>query len=450
MIGNIQGILLITALLAGVIGVAECWTRFRNPETEYSRKFVHFFVGIVCLALPWLVRSPWTVALIALGFAVVLGFGEKKGYLQCLGRVRRASHGSEYYPVAVAVLFVMSEGRPWLYVASLLVLSVSDACAALVGGRYGRILFQVGEKDFKSFEGSVFFWLITFQVLQITLLLMTDLPRLTCILAALIVSVLLTGVEAVSAEGSDNFFVPVLTGYILLKVTMKSSDDIIFQTFSLVVLFLVLTWMIAAFKLFSVREAILFLLNAYAYWSLGSFDWALPVLITYILYTLIRYIAPNRTGHEVHTDSMLRVFAVPFSVLIIAEVFDFYGMLYGPFLLASVLALVFSGWIYLLRNHYLKAANRTYLALFSGMLVLPIVVVPAALRIGSLPWLALAWMSLIAGLCSMGYDRMVGEKFSSELRSDWANPMWMLQLSAVVSLTVLQKACIVPIWMLNQ
>jgi len=443
---ELQGILIITALLGSVIGIAECWARFGNPEPEWCRKFVHLFVGIGCLALPWLVRSPWTVAAVAAGFAGILGIGEKKALLQCLGKVRRASHGSEYYPVAVAALFVMAEGRPWLYVASLMVLSVSDACAALVGGRYGRIIYRVGDKDFKSLEGSIFFWLITFQVLQITLLLMTDLPRLTCILSALIVSVLLTGVEAVSAEGSDNLFVPVLTAYILLKITMKSADEIVFQTFSLGILFAVLTWMISAFRLFSVREAILFLLNTYAYWSLGSLDWALPVLINFALYTLFRALAPNRTGHEVQTASLLRVFAVPLSTLIIADIFRLHGLLYGPFLLASALTLIFSGWIYMLRNHYLPPAVRSYAAIFSGLLVLPAAVVSATIRIDITPWLSLLWMSLLAVLFTLAYARMVEKNFLSEARSDWANPMLLLQLLAVIVLIGLQAAGASPSW----
>jgi dolichol kinase len=443
---EIEGVLIITAILVSVIGVAECWARLGNPEPEWCRKFVHLFVGISCLALPWLVRSPWSVTGIAAGFAAILGIGEKKGYLQCLGKVRRDSHGSEYYPVAVAVLFVMAEGRSWLYTAAILVLSVSDACAALVGGRYGRIIYRVGEKDCKSLEGSLFFWLITFQVLQLTLLLMTDLPRINCILASLIVSVLLTGVEAVSAEGSDNLFVPVLTSYILLKITMKSSDELLFQTVSLGVLFFVLTWMIVAFRLFSVREAILFLLNTFAYWSLGSLDWALPVLINFGIYTVLRFLAPNRNRHEVQTASLLRVLAVPLSMLTIAELFKLHDVLYGPFLLASVLTLIFSCWIYLLRNDYLSTDYRAYLAFFGGMLILPVIVISATVRIDPIPWPSVYWMSFFAGIFSMSYDRMIGENFSSELRSVWADPMWLLQLLAVVLLIGLQSAGAASLW----
>jgi dolichol kinase len=441
-----QGILIITLLLASVIIVAECWARIGNPEPEWCRKFVHLFVGIACLLLPWLVHSAWAVVVLAFGFAGILGIGEKKGYLQCLGKVKRASHGSEYYPVAVALLFLLANGRVWLYVASLLVLSVSDACAALVGGRYGRIIYQVGNRDCKSLEGSIFFWLITFQVLQVTLLLMTDLPRLTCILTALIVSILLTGVEAVSSEGSDNLFVPLLTGYILLKITMKSADEIVFLTISLGLLFFVLTWMIAAFRLFSAREAILFLLNAYAYWSLGSIDWALPVLINFAFYTLLRFLLPNRTGHEILTASLLRVLAVPLSMLIIADILKLHEMLYGPFLLASVLTLVFSSWIYLLRNNYLFSNIKIYLAFFGGMLILPLVVLAATIRIEGIPWLSVIWMSLFTGVFSMGYDWLVGEKFSSELRSEWANPMCLLQLLAVLCLLGLQITGVAPLW----
>ena len=58
----------------------------------------------------------------------------------------RKSRGAEYYPLSVFLVFVMTPGRPWLYLAAVLVLAVGDAFAALIGSRYGVIRYEVEDE----------------------------------------------------------------------------------------------------------------------------------------------------------------------------------------------------------------------------------------------------------------------------------------------------------------
>ena len=101
-----------------------------------------------------------------------------------------------------------SLGEPVLYVLPILVLTFSDAVAALIGVSYGRRLFAV-EDGTKSLEGVVMFFLITFILAMITLLLMTDIPRVGVILLSLVVAAFGSLIEADSWRGLDNLFVPV-------------------------------------------------------------------------------------------------------------------------------------------------------------------------------------------------------------------------------------------------
>ena len=132
--------------------------------------------------------------------AAVFALAARTDLLPSLHDVERKSRGVEYYPLAVALTFFLTQGRPWLYLAALLVLAIGDASAALVGSRYGRIRYEVEQSE-KSLEGSAVFLLVAFLAIHLPMLLMTDLPRPICVLAALLVAILVTGFEAISLEG---------------------------------------------------------------------------------------------------------------------------------------------------------------------------------------------------------------------------------------------------------
>ena len=87
-------------------------------------------------------------------------------------------------------------------------LTLSDAAAALIGTRYGRKLFAV-EAGTKSLEGVAMFFLVTWIVAMVLLLLMTDIGRVNVVLLSLAVAAFGALVEADSWRGFDNLFVPV-------------------------------------------------------------------------------------------------------------------------------------------------------------------------------------------------------------------------------------------------
>jgi phytol kinase len=69
----------------------------------------------------------------------------------------RRSLGEVYFPAAVAVLFCLSHQTPLLFCIPILMLTLADAVAALIGVRYGRLRYQTLEGQ-KSAEGSITFF----------------------------------------------------------------------------------------------------------------------------------------------------------------------------------------------------------------------------------------------------------------------------------------------------
>jgi phytol kinase len=297
---------------------------------------------VACLFFPFLVQSPWVVLALALPLTLLFVAGSRFGFLQSLHGVARRSRGAEYYPLAVFLVFLMTQGRPWLYLSAVLVLAVGDAFAALIGGRYGVVRYEV-EDETKSLEGSLVFLVIAFLAIHLPTLLLTDLPRPVCVLAALLVAALVTGFEAISLAGADNLFVPLAVAVILGKITTKPLSEVVYQNLSLLAICSGVGLAVWRFRSFNVGGAIAFILFAYGTWSLGSWVWTLPVLVGFAGYLAawLRFATPGHaSGLKVRI--IARALLPPFSLLLLANSLRRGETFFAPYLAASAAVLAFS------------------------------------------------------------------------------------------------------------
>jgi phytol kinase len=340
--GDLRGALILSAVFLFLLALAEAWRRLGQPKAEWTRKLVHVAGGIVCLLFPFLIRSPWVVLAMALALTGIFSLAAHTGALRSLHAVERRSRGVEYYPLAVWLVFLLTADRPWLYLSAILVLAVGDAFAALVGGKYGVLRYEV-EDEHKSLEGSLVFLVVAFLAIHLPTLLLTDLPRATCVLAALLVAVLVTGFEAISLGGLDNVFVPLAVVIVLDKITSKPLPEIVFQNLSLAVIIVVVAVLVARVSFFNVGGAITIILYAYGTWSLGSWHWALPVFAGLICYLVlwVRVASPDRAP-RLKVRVVARALLVPFLFLAVANGTGRHDVLFGPYLAASACVLVFS------------------------------------------------------------------------------------------------------------
>jgi dolichol kinase len=152
------------------------------------------------------------VVLVAVSIVVMLIIRTRRSVASGIGSVlhsvERKSYGEIYLSLAVGFLFFRSAGQPILYVLPIAVVTLSDAAAALVGTAYGRRHFAV-EGGIKSIEGVATFFVVTWLVAMILLLLMSDVPRATVVALAFLVAGFGALVEAQSWQGLDNLFVPI-------------------------------------------------------------------------------------------------------------------------------------------------------------------------------------------------------------------------------------------------
>jgi phytol kinase len=200
-----------------------CWFDRRGAgAAELSRKLLHVAMGLILCPLPWLFGDrPWPVIVLC-GIYVALLIARR--FLAALDNhvggvidgVGRRSVGEFLFPISIALVFTLAGGDRVNYLAPILVLTLADAAAAVIGRRYGMWPYAAPGGQ-KSLEGSLAFAIVAFASMHLTLLLLGSGGRIESVLVAIIAAMALTIVEAVVTGGWDNLLVPV-GAWLLLKM----------------------------------------------------------------------------------------------------------------------------------------------------------------------------------------------------------------------------------------
>lgn len=202
------------------LGLLRAYQVRAEPSPEFVRKLFHLGGGALGLAMPWLFDAVWPV--LVLGAACVAVFATLRlvpslaaGPGQVLSAVKRSTLGEFWFVTSFCLLFWLAAGDRLLYSVPLLLLTVADTAAALVGAEYGKLRFATHEGE-KSLEGSVAFLLVAFLSVHIPVLLVEGTGRAESLLIAFTLALMVTLAEAVTWWGLDNLVIP-LFAYGLLK-----------------------------------------------------------------------------------------------------------------------------------------------------------------------------------------------------------------------------------------
>ena len=264
---NITVVLVALPILALVLRF--CQRRF-HLEPETVRKLFHVGAGLISLSLPWLFDAVWPVLLlwaISVGTFVLVRRVQslESGVGQVLHAVQRRSGGEFWFLSGVVLVFLLADGDKLLFVIPVLILTVADTAAALVGVAYGRHRYKV--LDWKSVEGSITFFLAAFLCTHFLLLLWGDVGRQDSVIIAAHVAFVLMLVDATAWRGSDNLLIPVV-GFVLLDAFLGSGVSDL--GLHLAVLVGLLGFVCAHGARFSSHTVISMVLAGYAWWALSG------------------------------------------------------------------------------------------------------------------------------------------------------------------------------------
>jgi phytol kinase len=276
-----------------------------NPEL--SRKLIHIGMGLVTVLFPWLFVDVWAVCVLCLSFIAVLflirkapPFRQRFGHI--LGGVQRQSWGEFYFPIAVAIVFTFAHQQRVWYVISLLVLTLGDAAAALVGIQYGRSRYQTDD-GWKTIEGSLAFFVVALPATLIPALWLGNESLLHASIMAVCVGVLGALVEAISWRGLDNLFLPVATLVMLFRFAHLDTRELLPRPFvALGLLALLIFWR----RRTTLRDGALAgaALTLYLFWAIGGWAWLLPPLVIALAYTFLPF-RPQRLPSDTHGNLVI-------------------------------------------------------------------------------------------------------------------------------------------------
>jgi phytol kinase len=202
--------LIFTLVVIFILLVAsEFWWRKHAVHGEFSRKFTHITVGSFVAFWPFFLS--WNeIRFLSLSFFVVVAISKYLHIFKAIHSVQRPTWGELYFALAVGAVSVVTHNK-WIYMASLLQMSLADGLAAVMGVRYGKQSYLVFGHT-KSLVGSLTFFIVSLAILVSFIELSGVQPGLLFVIGTAAAAAI---VENLAARGLDNLIVPLLVAILL-------------------------------------------------------------------------------------------------------------------------------------------------------------------------------------------------------------------------------------------
>lgn len=212
MILSILWTLLSLAAIACILYFAERGARAKHLHPELTRKFVHVTVGSFIAFWPFYL-SWGIIAGLSLLFMAAIALSMRYDILRSIHSVQRTSKGELLFALAIGVTALLATNK-WVFMASILNLSIGDGMAALIGilkgeGNEYRVFGHT-----KSRAGTIAF-LITSFVISIIYMIFSGSGF--SFVTLLIVPIAAAITENIAINGTDNLAIPVVVLLFLIN-----------------------------------------------------------------------------------------------------------------------------------------------------------------------------------------------------------------------------------------
>lgn len=191
----------------------EYWWHRRRVHGELSRKFIHITVGSFVAFWPFFL--PWSaIQLLSVAFLLGVALSKYLHIFQAIHSVQRPTWGEIYFALAVGLTTLITHNK-WIYMISLLQMSLADGLAAVIGVRYGKRHHYLVMGHPKSVVGSA-----TFFVISLALLIGFNIWSGETISPWFMLGVasVATLIENLGAKGLDNILIPLFVASMLSLV----------------------------------------------------------------------------------------------------------------------------------------------------------------------------------------------------------------------------------------
>ena len=211
---NLIGII-ISYIFIGIIIIMAKF--FERKGKEVSRKFIHIMLSNWWFIAMWFFDNLIAVSIVPLSFVFINYISYKKNLISAMERedINKDGLGTVYYALSLFMLSIFTFGiikKPEIGLYATLIMGYGDGLAAVIGKKVNSISYKVG-KTYKTLAGSCTMLFITFFIIAIGLYSMQS---SLWILKSLLISIIITLLEAISIKGLDNITVPISTCLLLI------------------------------------------------------------------------------------------------------------------------------------------------------------------------------------------------------------------------------------------
>lgn len=211
---NILGII-VSYIAIGIVIISAKF--FEKSGEETSRKYIHIMLSNWWFIAMYFFENTLYAAIVPASFVIINYISYKTNLIKIMEREKKDGLGTVYYAVSLFIISIITFAilkRPEIGLASILIMGYGDGLAAVIGKSVKSYEYSIrGSK--KSVAGSITMLVVT-AIIVVIFLLSTGVSY--GILKTIVISIILTIVEAVSIKGFDNLTVPLLACLLLAIV----------------------------------------------------------------------------------------------------------------------------------------------------------------------------------------------------------------------------------------
>ena len=187
----------------------------KGLQAEHTRKIAHSFSTLLCLSVPVLFSSHSYALFFVVGSFLILYIGKRKKFLNSIHSVERKTYGAFLLPISIGIAYYVAVWQQdnMFFILPIFVLAISDPLACYFGTVYKSKVI----KSNKTVIGTLVFFLSTLIICTTILFLLYQSADFKIIGIALGISVIVSAIELISPNGSDNLTIP-LSVIISLKL----------------------------------------------------------------------------------------------------------------------------------------------------------------------------------------------------------------------------------------
>ena len=275
-----------------IIGISELIRNHSLLSNQHNRKLVHAVVGLLCSISPNLFHSNLQPVLLGLLFFTLNLIALKINKFKGIHSLNRISYGTLYFPISYIILTCFFWEFSAHITLSLILLSISDPLASLVGEIIKNPKYIYPWYDKKSIQGSAAMFLSSFIIIFILTPNIFPNYNQNIYKFSFFLASLVTLAEMISWRGSDNFSVPILS-FIGIECFQTTLENLELIMMVVIILFLIAYY----FQLVDFSGFCGGCIMALIIITMGGLKYLLPLSIFFVLSSLIGKI----TGHKKNT-----------------------------------------------------------------------------------------------------------------------------------------------------